>query len=160
MYSRIGWTLAALASASIGVAVAQTTPVSPPGQSPAVKPPVAVAVAPPMASKPPMTAIPSPAATSAPMPVPPPVTTTTTSTSTSTAPSAVATSTTPVPAGAPVAGANSFTEGQARSRIEDQGFTDVINLAKDDQSIWRGTAMKGGVSSRVAVDYQGNVVIN
>ena len=103
-----------------------------------------------------MTAIPSPAATSAPMPVPPPVTTTTTST----APSAVATSTTPVPAGAPVAGANSFTEGQARSRIEDQGFTDVINLAKDDQSIWRGTAMKGGVSSRVAVDYQGNVVIN
>ena len=156
MYSRIGWTLAALASASIGVAVAQTTPASPSGQSPAVKPPVAEAVAPPMASKPPMTAIPSPAATSAPMPVPPPVTTTTTST----APSAVATSTTPVPAGAPVAGANSFTEGQARSRIEDQGFTDVINLAKDDQSIWRGTAMKGGVSSRVAVDYQGNVVIN
>ena len=42
-----------------------------------------------------MTAIPSPAVTSAPMPVPPPVTTTTTST----APSAVATSTTPVPAG-------------------------------------------------------------
>jgi len=156
MYPRIGWTLAALASASIGVAVAQTTPASPPGQSPAMKPPVAEAVAPPMASKPPMTAIPSPAATSAPMPVPPPVTTTTTST----APSAVATSTTPVPAGAPVAGANSFTESQARSRIEDQGFTEVINLAKDDQSIWRGTAMKGGVSSRVAVDYQGNVVIN
>jgi hypothetical protein len=102
-----------------------------------------------------MTAIPNPAATSAPMSVPPAMTSTT-----STAPSAVATSTTPTPAGAPVAGANSFTEGQARSRIEDQGFTDVINLAKDDQSIWRGTAMKGGVSTRVAVDYQGNVVIN
>ena len=65
-----------------------------------------------------------------------------------------------MPAGAPVAGANSFTEGQARSRIEDQGFTDVKNLAKDDQSIWRGTAMKSGVSTRVALDYQGNVVSN
>jgi len=75
-------------------------------------------------------------------------------------PPAVATSTTPIPAGAPFEGANSFTEGQARARIEGQGFTDVKNLAKDDKSIWRGTAMKSGASTRVALDYQGNVVSN
>ncbi len=155
MYSKIGWTLAVLASASIGAAVAQTTPASPTAPTAAGKAPVAEMTVPPMANKPPMTAIPSPTATSPAMPVLPPVTT-----NNSTAPPAVATTTTPVPPGAPVAGANSFTENQARSRIEDQGFTDVINLAKDDRSVWRGTAMRGGISSRVAVDYQGNVVIN
>jgi hypothetical protein len=66
----------------------------------------------------------------------------------------------PPAAGAPVAGANSFTEAQARKRIEDQGFTNVTNLKKDDQSIWRGTAMKGGTSVSVALDFQGNVVSN
>ncbi len=75
-------------------------------------------------------------------------------------PPAVATTTTPPPAGAPVAGANSFTEAQARKRIEDQGFSNVMNLKKDDQSIWRGTAMKGGASMAVALDFQGNVVSN
>jgi hypothetical protein len=76
----------------------------------------------------------------------------------STAPSAVATPTTPQPAGAPVAGANSFTEAQARTRIEDQGYTNVTGLMKDSQSIWRGTAMKSGASMAVSLDYQGNVV--
>ena len=155
MYSRIGWTLAVLASASIGVAVAQTTPASPTAPTAAGNAPVAEMTAPPMANKPPMTAIPSPTATSPAIPVPSP-----TATTNATTPPAVVTTTTPVPAGAPVAGANSFTESQARSRIEDQGFTEVINLAKDDRSVWRGTAMRGGISSRVAVDYQGNVVIN
>ena len=73
-------------------------------------------------------------------------------------PSSVATSATPAPAMAPVAGANSFTEGQARKRLEDQGYTNVTGLKKDDQSIWRGTATKGGASMAVALDYQGNVV--
>ena len=35
--------------------------------------------------------------------------------------------------GAPVAGANSFTEGQAKSRIEDKGFKNVSGLQKDGQ---------------------------
>lgn len=145
MYSKIALTLIVMASAGIGAAVAQTTP------SPAIdKPPAAMPNAPPMVVAPPM------ATTTAPMaPMSAPMSSSTAST---TAPSAIATSTTPVPAGAPVAGANSFTEGQARSRIEGQGFTDVANLAKDDQSIWRGTAMKSGVSTRVALDYQGNIV--
>jgi hypothetical protein len=58
----------------------------------------------------------------------------------------------------PVAGANSFTEGEAKSRIEDNGFTKVQGLHKDNNGIWRGQAMKGGRTVAVALDYQGNVV--
>jgi hypothetical protein len=61
-------------------------------------------------------------------------------------------------AAAPVAGANSFTEGQARSRMEAHGYTNVGVLTKDDNSIWRGKAMKDGTSVNVALDYQGNIV--
>src|SRR4051812_41797569 len=59
---------------------------------------------------------------------------------------------------APVPGANSFTEGQARSRIEDAGYSNVSGLRKDDQGVWRGQAMRNGSRSDVALDYQGNVV--
>ena len=62
--------------------------------------------------------------------------------------------------GAPVAGANSFTEGQAKSRIEARGYTDVSDLKKDDKGVWRGKAMKGGKSVDVSLDFQGNVVAN
>lgn len=61
---------------------------------------------------------------------------------------------------APVAGANSFTEEQAKARIEAQGYTNVSNLTKDAESIWRGSATKDGKSVRVAVDFKGNVVAN
>jgi hypothetical protein len=60
--------------------------------------------------------------------------------------------------GAPVAGANSFTEGQAKSRIEANGFTNVTGLKKDDAGVWRGNASKGSQSMNVSVDFQGNVV--
>ena len=59
---------------------------------------------------------------------------------------------------APVAGKNSFTEAQAKDRLEERGYTAVRGLKKDDQSVWRGTAMKDGKSVGVAVDYQGNIV--
>ncbi len=62
--------------------------------------------------------------------------------------------------GAPLAGANSFTESQAKARIEANGFSNVSGLKKDDGSIWRGTAMKDGKSVSVALDYQGNIVVN
>jgi hypothetical protein len=58
---------------------------------------------------------------------------------------------------APVAGRNSFTEGQAKSKIEDAGYTGVIELKKDDNGIWRGKANKGGSVMAVSVDFQGNV---
>jgi putative membrane protein len=57
-----------------------------------------------------------------------------------------------------VPGANSFTEGQARSRIGDAGFTDIQDLRLDDQGIWRGRALRGGQQTGVALDFQGNVV--
>ncbi len=55
-------------------------------------------------------------------------------------------------------GANSFTEAQAKSRLENQGFTGVTPLVKDADGVWRGMATKSGRSLNVAVDYQGNIV--
>jgi hypothetical protein len=60
--------------------------------------------------------------------------------------------------GAPVAGANSFTEGQAKSRIEDKGFKNVSGLKKDKDGVWRGKASENGKAVTVSVDFQGNVV--
>ena len=59
--------------------------------------------------------------------------------------------------GAPVKGSNSFTEGEARSRIEAKGFTNVGQLKKDDNGIWRGQATHNGQQTQVSLDYQGNV---
>jgi hypothetical protein len=61
-------------------------------------------------------------------------------------------------AAAPVAGKNSFTEAQAKDRLEKHGYTSVSALKKDDQSVWHGTATKDGRPVSVAVDYQGNIV--
>jgi putative membrane protein len=58
----------------------------------------------------------------------------------------------------PLPGANSFTEDQAKGRIQDAGFADVSKLTKDDQGIWRGQANKDGKNTTVALDYKGNVV--
>jgi hypothetical protein len=63
-----------------------------------------------------------------------------------------------VDAGAPLKGANSFTEGQARDRALSHGFTAVSQLAKDGDGIWRGTAQRDGKPVKVAIDYKGNVV--
>ena len=59
---------------------------------------------------------------------------------------------------APVAGRNSFTEGEAKSRIEKMGFSNVSNLKKDDNGVWRSRATKDGKTVDVSLDYQGNVV--
>lgn len=82
-------------------------------------------------------------------------TTTTAPDKTMTAPSTTAT---PDP-GAPLPGANSFTEAQARTRIEKLGYTNVTGLAKDANGIWRGTAMKDGLSQKVSLDFRGNIVV-
>ena len=65
---------------------------------------------------------------------------------------------TPPNPAAPVAGSNSFTEGQAKSRIEEKGFKDVSALKKDADGVWRGKAAQGGKTMNVSVDFQGNVV--
>jgi hypothetical protein len=59
---------------------------------------------------------------------------------------------------APVGGRNSFTEGEAKSRIEKMGFSGVSNLNKDEQGVWRGRAIKDGKAVDVSLDYQGNVI--
>ena len=61
-------------------------------------------------------------------------------------------------AGAPLKGANSFTEGQAKDRALSHGLTDVGALKKDDDGVWRGSAQQDGKSVEVAVDFKGNVV--
>lgn len=60
---------------------------------------------------------------------------------------------------APVAGRNGFTEGQAKSKIEEAGYANVSELKKDDNGVWRGKASKAGSSTHVSVDFQGNVNI-
>jgi hypothetical protein len=60
--------------------------------------------------------------------------------------------------GAPLKGANSFTEGQAKDRAVAWGATDVAALKKDDNGVWRGMAKQDGKSGEVAIDYKGNVV--
>jgi hypothetical protein len=58
----------------------------------------------------------------------------------------------------PVAGANSFTEGEVRHRLEANGYINVTDLRKDDHSVWHGMAVKGGTPVHVALDYQGTIV--
>lgn len=59
---------------------------------------------------------------------------------------------------APVEGANSFTETQAKERMEEAGYTGVTDLKKDDKGVWMASGMKDGKTVAVALDYQGNVV--
>ena len=59
---------------------------------------------------------------------------------------------------APAQGRNSFTEAQAQGRIAKAGYTGVSKLAKDNDGVWRGTAVKGGATVKVGLDYKGNVV--
>jgi hypothetical protein len=60
--------------------------------------------------------------------------------------------------GAPVAGANSFTQREAKSRIESRGFSNVSALKKDKAGIWRGKARKDGKAVNVSLDFEGNIV--
>jgi len=70
-----------------------------------------------------------------------------------------------VKSGKPVAthvaakGHNSFTEGQAKGRLEKAGYTDVSKLTKNRNGIWQGTASKGGQQVNIGVDYKGNIIL-
>jgi hypothetical protein len=57
----------------------------------------------------------------------------------------------------PAHGANSFSMGEARTRIAGHGFQTVSNLHKDKNGVWRGKAMKDGQPVSVWLDYKGNV---
>jgi len=60
-------------------------------------------------------------------------------------------------AAAPAIGANSFTQDQARERIEAAGYTGITELTKGEDGIWRAVASLAGQTQEVSVDYQGNV---
>jgi hypothetical protein len=53
-------------------------------------------------------------------------------------------------------GSNSFTEGQARSRLESAGLSNVGALSQGEDGIWRGTAQMGGRQVNVGLDYRGS----
>jgi hypothetical protein len=68
-----------------------------------------------------------------------------------------AVATTSANAPSPAQGANSFTMAQAKSRLEQQGFSNVSDLNKDSNGVWHGKAQKNGSSDTVWLDYKGNV---
>ncbi|WGM38164.1 hypothetical protein [Caulobacter sp. NIBR1757] len=78
--------------------------------------------------------------------------------STSEAPRNTAVDTTPTTGDAgTTAGANSFTEAQAKGAIESAGYTDVKDLKQGEDGVWMGMAMKDGKEAGVTVDYKGSV---
>jgi len=68
-----------------------------------------------------------------------------------------AAATTSANAPTPEPGASSFTEGQARSRLEADGYSILLPLTKDNDGIWRGNGHKDGRVISVWVDYKGNI---
>ncbi|MCW8088104.1 hypothetical protein [Sabulicella glaciei] len=56
-------------------------------------------------------------------------------------------------------GSNSFTEGQARSRMEDVGITNVGELRRDDRGFWVGRGTHGGSQTDVAMDFRGRIAV-
>ena len=62
-----------------------------------------------------------------------------------------------VPVGELEAGANSYTEGQARARMEANGFSSITNLLKDDSGLWRAVATHAGSNHDVAMDFRGRI---
>lgn len=61
---------------------------------------------------------------------------------------------------APVEGANSFTEEQAKDRITEAGYGNITELMLDDKGVWQAKATKDGKPVAVSLDYQGNIVAN
>jgi hypothetical protein len=68
-----------------------------------------------------------------------------------------AVATTSANAAQPAAGSNSFTMGEAKARLERQGFSNVSDLAKDNNGVWHGKAQKDGSTDQVWLDYKGNI---
>jgi hypothetical protein len=55
------------------------------------------------------------------------------------------------------AGSNSFTEGQAKSRFEDAGFTGIQSLTKDSEGFWHARGTRNGSVTDIAMDFQGRI---
>jgi len=57
-------------------------------------------------------------------------------------------------------GHNSFTQSQARGRIAKAGYSQVGALAKNENGVWQGKAMRGSKWVNVGLDYKGNVTVH
>lgn len=53
-----------------------------------------------------------------------------------------------------------FTEDQAKSKLETEGYSSVSGLRKDVKGTWRGKAIKDGLPVNVTLDGDGNVTAN
>lgn len=54
-------------------------------------------------------------------------------------------------------GRNSFTEGEAKMRLEKAGYNGVDQLKLDKDGLWQARAQLDGQPVHVALDYKGNV---
>lgn len=59
---------------------------------------------------------------------------------------------------APLPGVPSFSEEQARSRLEANGYSDVDNLTMDAEGVWKASATHAGAKVEVLLDYRGNII--
>lgn len=59
---------------------------------------------------------------------------------------------------APLSGANSFTESQARRRPVAAGYVQVTVWRKDEHDTWRHSPTPGGKPANAGLDFQGRVV--
>jgi hypothetical protein len=55
-------------------------------------------------------------------------------------------------------GLRPLSEGEARSRLRENGFAEVSDLALGSAGVWRGTAIVNGKRVGVAVDPQGDII--
>jgi putative membrane protein len=57
----------------------------------------------------------------------------------------------------PRPGDNKIPEGEAKTKLESAGYSNIQDLHLDADGIWRGVATKQGKSVDVSLDYQGNI---
>lgn len=55
--------------------------------------------------------------------------------------------------------ATAFTEGDAKSRFEARGYSNIHGLHKDAFGIWRGAGTRNGKAFKLSLDVEGNVGI-
>ena len=55
--------------------------------------------------------------------------------------------------------ATAFTEGDAKSRLEARGYSNIHGLHKDAFGIWRGAGTRNGKTFKLSLDVEGNVGI-
>lgn len=60
----------------------------------------------------------------------------------------------------PATKGNLFTQEQARVHLAQLGYTNISELAKDQNGVWHGSATKDDKTMAVAVDIKGTVSAN